>query len=102
MAQSAYYAVFFNQSVNLGLQDAAVREALSAAVDRTALIATALGGYGTPKNSAGSARRAILQRSRERHQHCEHDIVHITHSVRRELTHNAGWTITGSSTFRSK
>ncbi len=46
---SAYYAVFFNQSVNLGLQDAAVREALSAAVDRTALIATALGGYGTPE-----------------------------------------------------
>jgi peptide/nickel transport system substrate-binding protein len=45
---SGYYAVFFNQSDNLALQDATVREALSAAVDRNALINAALGGSGTP------------------------------------------------------
>ena len=46
---SAYYAVFFNQSKSLPLQDDAVREALSVAVDRGALVADALGGYGTPE-----------------------------------------------------
>lgn len=46
---SAYYAVFFNQSKSLPLEDVAVREALSAAVDRGALVTDALGGYGTPE-----------------------------------------------------
>ena len=46
---SRYYAVFFNQSVNLALQDPAVREALSTAFDRNDLITTALGGNGTPE-----------------------------------------------------
>jgi peptide/nickel transport system substrate-binding protein len=41
---SAYYAVFFNQSKNIALQDPAVREALSEAVDRNTLIENALGG----------------------------------------------------------
>ena len=45
---SSYYAVFWNQSKNLALQDPAVRKALSVAVDRDALVATALVGYGVP------------------------------------------------------
>jgi peptide/nickel transport system substrate-binding protein len=46
----SYYAVFFNQSKSLPLQDNAVRQALSIAIDRDALIrGEALGGYGAPE-----------------------------------------------------
>jgi peptide/nickel transport system substrate-binding protein len=41
-----YYAVFFNESKNLALQDANVRLALSQAVDRDSLVQNALGGKG--------------------------------------------------------
>ena len=46
---SSYYAVFFNQSKSLPLQDPAVREALSLATDRDALVAGVLGGHGQPE-----------------------------------------------------
>jgi peptide/nickel transport system substrate-binding protein len=46
---SGYYAIFWNQSKNLALQDPAVREALSAALDRDALVTAALGGNGVPE-----------------------------------------------------
>lgn len=46
---SSYYAIFFNQSKNLGLQDPAVRAALSESVDRNALVSLALGGHGEPQ-----------------------------------------------------
>jgi peptide/nickel transport system substrate-binding protein len=42
----SYYAVFWNTSKNLALQDDAVRNALSTAVDRATLVASALGGHG--------------------------------------------------------
>jgi peptide/nickel transport system substrate-binding protein len=94
---SAYYAVFFNQSVNLGLQDPAVREALSAAVNRVQLITAALGDNGTPEfgpvpqgaqyyNGAVSSGTPATASS----------------SFAENLLNDAGWTITGSSTFRSK
>jgi peptide/nickel transport system substrate-binding protein len=41
-----YYAVFFNTSKNLALQDSSVREALAVAVDRDSLVSQALGGEG--------------------------------------------------------
>jgi peptide/nickel transport system substrate-binding protein len=43
----SYYAVFFNTSKNLALQDNLVREALSLAVDRDALVSNTLGSYGS-------------------------------------------------------
>lgn len=43
-----YYAIFLNQSVNQALQDPAVRNALSLAIDRNGLVANALGGNGIP------------------------------------------------------
>jgi peptide/nickel transport system substrate-binding protein len=43
-----YYAIFFNQSESLALQDPAVRAALGEAVDRNALVAQALTGNGVP------------------------------------------------------
>ncbi len=42
----SYYAVFFNTSKNLALQDSSVREALAVAVDRDGLVAQTLGGKG--------------------------------------------------------
>ncbi|HEX4104394.1 MAG TPA: ABC transporter substrate-binding protein [Candidatus Paceibacterota bacterium] len=44
-----YYAVFFNESQNIALQDANVREALSEAVDRDALVSQVLNGEGKPE-----------------------------------------------------
>ncbi len=44
-----YYAVFFNQSNNIALQDPTVRQALSEAVDRNALVNDALAGQGAPE-----------------------------------------------------
>lgn len=46
---SGYYAVFFNESKNLGLQDPAVREALSAAINRGDVINQTLGGNAKPE-----------------------------------------------------
>jgi peptide/nickel transport system substrate-binding protein len=43
-----YYAVFMNQSANQALQDPAVRNALSLAIDRNGLVANALAGNGVP------------------------------------------------------
>jgi peptide/nickel transport system substrate-binding protein len=90
---SAYYAVFFNQSVNLGLQDPAVREALSAAIDRNALINSALGGNGTPEYGPVPQNAKYYS-----------PIAAPTSSAAfaESLLDNAGWTVTGSSTFRSK
>jgi peptide/nickel transport system substrate-binding protein len=90
---SAYYAVFFNQSVNLGLQDATVRQALSAAVDRNALVNAALGGSGT--SEYGPIPQGAQYYS---------PITSGTSSAAfaESLLDADGWTITGSSTFRSK
>ncbi len=90
---SAYYAVFFNQSVNLGLQDPAVREALSVAVDRNALINAALGGNGTP--AYGPIPQGAQNYSA---------VTPVTSSAAfaESLLDNAGWTMSSSSVFRSK
>lgn len=42
------FGIFFNQNKSAALRDPAVREALSVAVNRDALIQNALGGYGVP------------------------------------------------------
>ena len=88
----SYYAVFFNQSENLALQDPNVRQALSEAVDRDALVNSALAGKGvadygpippdapyfTPTDASTSL-----------------DIASQT------LT-QAGWVMSSSSNFRAK
>ncbi|HEY5220606.1 MAG TPA: ABC transporter substrate-binding protein [Candidatus Paceibacterota bacterium] len=95
---SAYYAVFFNQSVNLGLQDPAVREALSVAVDRNALVSAALGDYGTPEYGP------IPQGAEYYNPAVSSGTPSAASSTlfAESLLDNAGWTIVGSSTFRSK
>lgn len=42
------FGIFFNQNKSAALRDPAVREALSVAVNRDALVGNALGGYGVP------------------------------------------------------
>jgi len=90
---SAYYGVFFNQSVNLGLQDPAVREALSSAIDRNALITAALGGNGAPEYGP------IPQGAQY---YSAPAPATASAAFAESLLDNAGWTVTGSSTFRSK
>ena len=90
---SAYYAVFFNQSVNLGLQDAAVRQALSAAVDRNALVNAALGGNGTPEYGPIPQGAQYYSASHP---------ARSSAAFAESLLDGDGWTITRSSTFRSK
>lgn len=46
--ENRVFGVFFNQNQNQVLQNTAVRKALNDAIDRTALVQTVLGGYGTP------------------------------------------------------
>jgi peptide/nickel transport system substrate-binding protein len=93
---SAYYAVFFNQSVNLGLQDPAVREALSSAIDRNDLITAALGGNGTPEYGP------IPQSAQYYSAPNNGSPATSSATFAESLLDNAGWTIVGSSTFRSK
>jgi peptide/nickel transport system substrate-binding protein len=99
---SAYYAVFFNQSVNLGLQDPAVREALSVAVDRSALVAAALGGNGTPEygpvpQGAENYNSAVANASGDGTASDASSTLFAE-----SLLDNAGWTVGSSSPFRSK
>jgi peptide/nickel transport system substrate-binding protein len=94
---SAYYAVFFNQSVNLGLQDPVVREALSAAVDRVQLVSAALGGNGTPEygpvpQGAANYNSAVASGT----------ATAASTSFAESLLDNAGWTVGSSSAFRAK
>jgi peptide/nickel transport system substrate-binding protein len=91
---SRYYAVFFNQSVNLGLQDPAVREALSTSIDRNDLVSNALGGYGTPDYGPipqGAPYYSAVQTP-----------ASASAAFAESLLDNAGWTVNSSTGFRSK
>jgi peptide/nickel transport system substrate-binding protein len=84
--------VFFNESVNLGLQDPAVREALSSAVDRNDLVNAVLGGNGTPEYGP-IPQGATYYNSVA--------IGTSSPAFAESLLDADGWTV-GSSTFRSK
>jgi peptide/nickel transport system substrate-binding protein len=99
---SAYYAVFFNQSVNLGLQDPAVREALSVAVDRNALVNAALGDNGTPEYGPIPQNAQYYNSAVATTLNSSTPSAASSTAFAETLLVNAGWTITGSSTFRSK
>ena len=90
---SGYYAVFFNNSTNIALQDPVVREALSAAINRTALVAAALGGKGAPEYGPVPPGAAYYA-----------PIAAVTSSAQfaESLLNNAGWTTSSSSPYRSK
>lgn len=95
---TGYYAVFFDQSNNLALQDPVVREALSIALDRNALVTNALGGNGTPEYGP------VPQDSQY---YTPIPVVTIPASssattFAENLLNNDGWAISSSTGFRSK
>ncbi len=73
LAMPRYYAVFMNQSTHPGLKDRSVREALSLAVDRLALIRETLSGKAAPvmgpiypaPRAEGAAAAPSLERANE-------------------------------------
>jgi peptide/nickel transport system substrate-binding protein len=90
---SSYYAVFFNQSNNLALQDPIVREALSAAIDRNGLITAALGGNGMPDYGPippGAPYYSAVP------------TVTSSADFAASLLDADGWTVASGTTFRSK
>jgi peptide/nickel transport system substrate-binding protein len=93
---AGYYAVFFNQSKNIALQDPAVREALSAAIDRNDLIDQTFGDGST-------AQKATPEYGPIPENAAYYAPTPTTSSAQfsEDLLDNAGWTL-GSSTFRSK
>jgi peptide/nickel transport system substrate-binding protein len=100
----SYYAIFWNTSKNLALQDSAVRAALSAAIDRSALVTSALGGYGAPDTSPipPNAKYALAPSpSSSSSTLSASSTAASSLPSATSLLDNAGWTIT-SSTFRSK
>jgi len=58
------FGLFFNQNRSTALRDAAVREALEMAIDRTALIEAALGGAGIPSPTAIAEAQTALESDR--------------------------------------
>jgi peptide/nickel transport system substrate-binding protein len=88
-----YYAVFFNQSKNLALQDPAVRKALSSAIDRNDLINNALGGYGNADYGPIPQGAAYYSNAQT---------PTTSASYAESLLDAAGWTVNSSTGFRSK
>jgi len=93
---SGYYAAFFNQSKNIALQDASVRKALSAAVDRDALINAALGGKGVPEFGPIPEGAASFSASSTA------ATATTSADYASSLLDNAGWTKDPTTGFRSK
>jgi peptide/nickel transport system substrate-binding protein len=94
---AGYYAVFFNQSKNIALQDPSVRQALAAAIDRNDLIDQAFGD-GTSTEKATPEYGPIPEAA------AYYVPTPTTSSIQfaEMLLNNAGWTIGSSTTFRSK
>lgn len=93
---AGYYAVFYNQSKNIALQDPAVREALSVAIDRNDLINRSFGNSSTTQ-------KAVPEYGPIPQDAIYYAATPTTSSIQlaETLLDNAGWT-TGSSTARSK
>lgn len=92
---SGYYAVFWNQSKNLALQDANVRQALATAIDRDALIASV---FGAPPVSAFPDYAPIPPDA----PYFSGITASSSADLAAQFLTQAGWVMGASSTFRSK
>jgi len=94
---AGYYAVFYNQSKNIALQDPAVREALSAAIDRNDLIDQAFGDGSTTQ-------KAVPEYGPIPEDAAYYAPTQTTSSAQfaESLLNNAGWIVGSSSASRSK
>lgn len=84
------FAIFFNQNRSSVLRDAAVREALDMAIDRSALIENALGGAGIPNTNATTLWQTGLESSEATTQLDETTRLANAQSV----LEDADWTLT--------
>jgi peptide/nickel transport system substrate-binding protein len=100
---SSYYAVFFNQSKNLALQDPAVREALTMAVDRNALIGQVFGLDGNTDNggTVGAVPDYGPIPPNAPYYIAPASTTGASASAE-SLLDNAGWTMSSSTGFRAK
>ncbi len=97
---AGYYAVFFNQSKNIALQDPAVREALSAAIDRNALIDASFG-------NGGNVQKAVpdygpIPPDAPYYASTQPPASSTGADFAASLLDNAGWTTSSSSAWRAK
>jgi peptide/nickel transport system substrate-binding protein len=94
---AGYYAVFYNQSKNIALQDPAVRQALSMAIDRNSLINQAFGNGSTTQ-------KATPEYGPIPEDAAYYAAMPTTSSAQlaENLLDNAGWITSSSSAFRSK
>ena len=101
---SSYYAAFFNQSKNIALQDPAVREALSMAIDRNTIISQVFGNttngavpdYGPiPPDAPYYVAPAFASASSS-------STGSFNAASAESLLDGAGWTISSSTGFRAK
>lgn len=88
---SGYYAIFFNQSKNLALQDPNVRKALSLATDRDELVSQALAGEGVPDYGPIPPGAPYFAST----------TVSSSLELASETLTNAGWVTSSSSDFRA-
>ena len=84
------FGLFFNQNRSTVLRDAAVREALEIAIDRTALIDNALGGAGIPSPTAIALSKTAIE-SREANTQLDTD-ARVAEA--RLILEAADWTLT--------
>jgi peptide/nickel transport system substrate-binding protein len=84
------FGLFFNQNRSTVLRDAAVREALEAAIDRTALINNTLGGAGIPSPNAVALSQTAIE-SGEATTQMDSD-ARLTQA--RSILEAADWTLT--------
>lgn len=117
---SSAYAVFFNTSNNLALQDPAVRQALSEAVDRNDLVGQVFGGSGTDGNRAvsdygpvppdapyyaapdGSSPSSAAATSSASSSAASAETASGDAAQAAAALDNAGWTISADTGFRAK
>jgi peptide/nickel transport system substrate-binding protein len=104
---SSYYAVFLNQSKNLALQDPAVREALSVAVDRSTLVGQVFGLNSNNGASNGSTAGAVpdygpIPPDAAYYAAPASSTISSGAASAESLLDNAGWTMSSSTGFRAK
>lgn len=94
------FAIFFNQNNHDAFTDEVVREALTLATDKQAIIEQVLNGYATETNSpipAGLGPKASSSPGRFQH---APDTASTSREKARQMLAQAGWEQTGTSTVR--
>lgn len=90
------FAIFFNQNKSAVLRDTAVRLALSAAINRSELVTTALSGYGIPTMSPVPPSDAAVESSRQSNENGSSSDKASSIANATNILTKAGWTKNGT------